>query len=69
MLGEGDYAVAMEPSTNRDSGRWDARERDELRMLAPGEARTYDLEIGGITGAAALDAFASRVHALESAQS
>ncbi|MGO9956694.1 MAG: aldose 1-epimerase family protein, partial [Solirubrobacteraceae bacterium] len=30
MLGEGSYAVAMEPTTNRDAGRFDARERGEL---------------------------------------
>lgn len=61
MLGEGTYAVAMEPSTNRDAGRFDARERDELAFLEPGESRRYDLEIGVLDGAAAIDNFASRV--------
>jgi hypothetical protein len=64
MLGEGIYGVAMEPTTNRDAGRFDARERGELRYLEPGEARTYDLEIGVLDGNSAIDAFAARVDAL-----
>ena len=65
-LGEGTYGVAMEPTTNRDAGRFDARERGELEYLAPGEARTYDLEIGVLDGTKAIDAFAARVEALAS---
>jgi hypothetical protein len=63
MLGEGTYGVAMEPTTNRDAGRFDARERGELRYLAPGEAKTYDIELGALDGADAIDAFAARVAA------
>jgi hypothetical protein len=63
MLGEGTYAVAMEPTTNRDAGRFDARERGELAYLAPGEERRYDLEIGALDGAAAIETFAARVGA------
>ena len=37
MPGEDLYVVAIEASTNRDAGRWDARERGELIELAPGE--------------------------------
>ncbi|HEU5430232.1 MAG TPA: aldose 1-epimerase family protein [Thermomicrobiales bacterium] len=61
MLGEGTYAVGIEPSTNRPAGRLDARRRGELIELAPGETRTYDLELGALAGAAAIDAFAARV--------
>ena len=64
MMGEGTYALAMEPSTNRDAGRFDARERGELQWLAPGETRHYDLEIGALPGAAAIGQFADRVTAL-----
>jgi galactose mutarotase-like enzyme len=63
MLGEGIYGVAMEPTTNRDAGRFDARERGELTYLAPGESRSYDLEIGVLDGADAIDSFATRVGA------
>lgn len=61
MLGEGLYAVAMEPTTNRDAGRFDARERGEFAHLDPGAARHYELEIGVLDGAGAIDAFAARV--------
>ena len=64
MLGEGTYGVAMEPTTNRDAGRFDARERGELAYLAPGEMRAYDLEIGALDGLVAINAFAARVDAL-----
>jgi len=63
MLGEGIYGVAMEPTTNRDAGRFDARERGELAFLAPGESREYDLEIGVLDGQAAIDSFEARVNA------
>ena len=54
------YVVAMEPSTNRDAGRFDARERGELGHLAPGEERRYRLEIGAWTAEDAIEAFARR---------
>jgi hypothetical protein len=65
MMGEDTYAMAMEPSTNRDAGRWDAKERGELQYLAAGERRSYDLEIGALDGEAAIAGFARRVEALK----
>jgi hypothetical protein len=64
MLAEGNYVVALEPSTNRSAGRMDARERDELIELEPGEVRSYDLELGILQGSEALDRFAERVNHL-----
>jgi len=64
MMGEGTYALAMEPSTNRDAGRQDARDRGELQWLEPGEERRYELEIGALPGAAAIDEFEARVSRL-----
>ena len=61
MMGEDTYALAMEPSTNRDAGRWDAKERGELVRMEPGDSRPYDLEIGALVGGEAIDAFAARV--------
>jgi hypothetical protein len=61
MMGEDTYALAMEPSTNRDAGRWDARKRGELIELTPGEVRNYELEIGALEGSDAIAQFASRV--------
>jgi hypothetical protein len=65
MPGEDLYVVAIEASTNRDAGRWDARERGELIELAPGERRIYDLEMGGLVGAEEIDAFSRRVEQLD----
>jgi hypothetical protein len=64
MMGEDTYALAMEPSTNRDAGRWDAKERDELQYLEPGETREYDLEIGALAGSEEITAFEDRVDRL-----
>jgi hypothetical protein len=65
QLGSGTYVVAMEPSTNHDAGRFDARERGELIHLEPGEQRHYELEIGVLDGAAEIDAFAARADRLQ----
>ena len=65
MMGEGTYAVALEPTTNRDAGRFDARERGELQWLEPGEQRNYRLEIGVLDGPAEISAFEDRVNAVE----
>jgi len=59
QLGTGTYVVAMEPSTNRDAGRFDARARGELQHLSPGEQRHYALEIGALTSTAEIDSFAA----------
>jgi hypothetical protein len=64
MLGEGTYAVGIEPSTNRTAGRLDARERGELIELQPGEKRTYDLELGALDGEEEIERFAIRVEKL-----
>jgi hypothetical protein len=44
MMAEGFYALGLEPATNRDSGRWEARDRGELLTIQPGESRMYDVE-------------------------
>lgn len=64
MLGEGTYVVGIEPSTNRTAGRLDARAQGELIELGPGESRSYELELGALTGARELDAFTDRVRSL-----
>ena len=64
MMGEGTYALALEPSTNRDAGRPDARQRGELQWLEPGETRRYDLEIGALAGQEPIAEFAARVSRL-----
>jgi hypothetical protein len=44
MFGFGEYVLGVEPSTNRTAGRSDARSRDELRILAPGESVGYGIQ-------------------------
>lgn len=68
MLGEGTYGIAMEPTTNRDAGRFDAKERGELMFLQPGESRRYELEVGALDGAEAIDSFAGRIETLKGAR-
>jgi hypothetical protein len=68
QLGTVAYVVAMEPSTNRDAGRFDARARGELIQLAPGETRSYRLEIGALDGASAIEAFTAGVRAATPAE-
>jgi hypothetical protein len=64
MMGEGTYAVGLEPGTNRTAGRLDARERGELIQLQAGEKRTYDIELGALEGGQ-IESFAARVGSLE----
>jgi hypothetical protein len=64
QLGRGSYVLAMEPSTNHDAGRFDARERGELLHLAPGGSRSYALELGVLAGVPAIETFAAGTRAL-----
>lgn len=43
--GKGEYVTGLEPGTNPPVGQAKAREQQELIFLAPGETRTYDLEV------------------------
>jgi hypothetical protein len=57
MMGEGQYAVGVEPCTN-GFGRQQVRETGELIVLQPGDSRTYRTRLGiiGAEEAAALRA-------------
>jgi hypothetical protein len=63
MMGEGQYAVGIEPCTNT-FGRDIARKLGQLITLQPGEKRVYDLEVGVLDGANDVQAFRQRVQAL-----
>lgn len=43
--GKGEYVTGLEPGTNPPIGQTGARDQDVLIKLAPGESRTYDLEV------------------------
>lgn len=61
MTGEGMYVVGMEPGTNRVDGRGPEREAGRLITLNPGETRTYQLEIGVLTGQTDIKAFEKHI--------
>ena len=63
MMGEGQYAVGIEPCTNT-FGRKIARDLGQLITLQPGDKRVYETEIGALDGAEAVAAFRERVHKL-----
>jgi hypothetical protein len=48
MMGAGEYVCALEPTTNHELTRSLLRERGQLLVLAPGETRQYQLEIGRV---------------------
>ncbi|MBL8155499.1 MAG: DUF4432 family protein [Anaerolineae bacterium] len=66
MMGEGQYAVGIEPCTNT-FGRETARRLGQLIVLQPGEKREYDLEVGVLEGAAAVEDFRARVARIRAA--
>jgi hypothetical protein len=65
MMGEGQYAVGIEPCTN-GFGREAVRQAGQQIMLQPGEKRVYDLEVGVLDGDAEIKAFQARVKQLQS---
>lgn len=50
MTGEQEYVMGLIPATWYAEGRHEARKRQELIMLQPGESRRYELEIGILHG-------------------
>ncbi len=59
MLGEQEYVVGLEPSTHRLDRRAELIRQGQIRPLAVGERRTFEVEIGVVDGRAALDKLAS----------
>jgi hypothetical protein len=59
MMGEGLYAVGMEPSTNGFKTVPELIAEGFPVMMEPGEERTYELEFGVLAGGQAIDAFAA----------
>jgi hypothetical protein len=59
MLGEQEYVVGLEPSTHRLDRRAELIRQGQIRPLAVGERRMFEVEIGVVDGRAALDKLAS----------
>ncbi len=66
MMGEGQYAVGIEPCTN-GFGRDAVRAAGQQIVLQPGDKRVYELEVGVLDGSAEINAFKERVWALQAA--
>ena len=60
MMGEGQYAVGIEPCSN-GFGRQQVAEAGQLIWLEPGDVRHYDLEVGILDGEAEIAFFRERV--------
>jgi hypothetical protein len=65
MMGEGLYAVGMEPATNGFQTVPELIEAGYPVMLEPGEERVYHLEFGVLAGGAEIDEFAASLPAVE----
>ena len=63
MMGEGQYAVGIEPCTS-GFGRAQVEAAGEMIWLEPGDRREYDLEVGILDGAPAIQEFRQRVAAV-----
>lgn len=61
MMGEGVYVVGIEPANSLVLGRAEARRRDELEVLEPGERREFKLEIGVLEGVEEIKEFEASV--------
>jgi hypothetical protein len=61
MMGEGLYAVGMEPSTNTFGEVADLLEAGWPLMMEPGEERTYQVEFGVLAGGHEIDRFAAQL--------
>lgn len=64
MMGEGMYVVGMEPATNDVRGRAFARADGTLIELAPGESRSYRVELHALTSEDDIAALEAEVAAL-----
>ena len=65
MMGEGQYAVGIEPCSN-GFGRQQVEADRQLIWLEPGDMRRYDLEVGILDGAEDIAVFRERVRKITS---
>jgi hypothetical protein len=64
MLADGDYVVGVEPANTKCLNRAALRREGRLPMLAPGEDRTMEVELGVLEGPEEIEAFAARCRAI-----
>lgn len=60
--GKGEYVTGIEPSTNQLIGQAEAREKKELIFLAPGETKSYELEVKILTAQEEINSLLNYYH-------
>ncbi len=60
--GRNEYVTALEPGANPPIGQTKAREQNELIFIAPGETRSYDLNISVLNNAKQINKFLDTVN-------
>lgn len=63
MMGQQDYVVALEPGINIPEGRIQARENNRLRLLKPGESRSFSFSISVLPDADTVESFTKSIKA------
>lgn len=66
MMGEGDYVVGIEPVNVKLGNRAELRDVGILPMLAPGEEKTMEVEIGVLNGNEEIEKFQAIAKTLKS---
>jgi hypothetical protein len=65
QMGEGEYALGIEPGNCYVGGRLDPRNQDILEYLEPGESKNFDVEVEIITGSHDIQALEEYIQSLE----
>ena len=55
--GKGEYVTGLEPGTNPPIGQTRARKESQLIFLAPGETKSYDIELEIVDNETSIDEF------------
>lgn len=61
LMGQGNYVVGIEPSNAPCENRAVLREKGLLPIMAPGETKTFRVEIGVLEGPTEIEAFTNRL--------
>ena len=64
MCAQGTYVIGLEPANCHVEGRDKDRDEGRLKVLEPGEAREYDMEITVLDGQDEIDACVEKIKAL-----
>ena len=63
-MGEGEYVMGLEPCNCYVGGRADAKQKNTMEYLKPGEVRNFDLTIELLNGAAMIDTLVDQINSI-----